>query len=208
MVIKGFLTLHRATLEGEWLRKAIKLGETMVEKFWDKESNVLYDTTGEQKDLFVRPRNLFDEALPSGSSAATSVLLTLARITDKHLFQQVAMQSLRSAAETMRQYPLGMSNWLCALDFYLSQPKEIVIVGQKGNNAIQELLRTVSAAWLPNTVVVGHDPAEPSPLSGLPLFGGKHMIDNQPTVYVCEGYTCQNPVTDAASLKAQLSSYS
>ncbi len=202
MVIEGLLALHQATLQARWLLKAIELGETMVAKFWDKD--MFYDSVAEQNDLLFRPRNIFDEAIPSGSSAATSALLKLARITSNEIFQQVAVQSLQSVAELMRRYPLGLSNWLCALDFYLSQPKEIVITGPAGNPDTLALLHTVCATWLLNKVVVGYNPFEQNLMSGLKLLEGRVMIDGKATVYICEGYTCKKPATDVASLKAQL----
>ncbi len=100
----------------------------MIEQFWDEATTALYDTGQEHQDLFVRPRSISDGALPSGSSAATLALLKLARLTDNEQFQQAAAQSLRSMQEPMSRYPLGFSNWLCALDFYLSTPKEIAII--------------------------------------------------------------------------------
>ena len=106
--------------------------------------------------------------------------------------------------ESMRQHPLGFSNWLCALDFYLSTPKVIAIIALRDNPMTLELLRTVCAIWLPNKVVAAYDPNDPTPISELKLFENRQMIDNQPTVYVCEHYTCQVPVTDSAALGAQL----
>jgi uncharacterized protein YyaL (SSP411 family) len=106
--------------------------------------------------------------------------------------------------ESMLQYPLSFSNWLCASDFYLSAPKEIAIIGPRDNPATLELLRTICTIWLPNKVVATYDPNDPNPVSDLKLLENRPMINNQPTVYVCEHYTCQAPVTDPASLCAQL----
>jgi uncharacterized protein YyaL (SSP411 family) len=203
MVIDGLLALHQATLQGRWLLKAIELGETMVARFWDKD--MLYDSDNEQNNLLFRPRNVFDEAIPSGSSAAANVLLKLAKITGEEKFRQVAIQSLQSVAELMHRAPLGLSNWLCVLDFYLSHPKEIVIVGYVQDAATVELLHTVCTMWLPNKVVVGYDQFKKDPVSRLKLFEGKGMINGKTTVYICENYACKKPATDASSLRAQLS---
>jgi len=106
--------------------------------------------------------------------------------------------------ESMRQHPLGFSNWLCGLDLYLSAPKEITIIGPRDHPETLELLHILCGTWLPNKVVAAYDPNDPAPVSGLKLFENRQMVDNQPTVYVCEHYTCQAPVTDPASLCAQL----
>jgi uncharacterized protein YyaL (SSP411 family) len=206
LVIDGLLAMHQATFSGEFLRQALRLGEIMAEQFWDKAKNTFYDTSDRHEDLFVRPRSVYDGALPSGSSAATLVLLKLAKLTDKEHFKQIAVKSLESMQESMRQHPLGFSNWLCALDFYLSTPKEIVIIGPRDDKATVELLQTLYSIWLPNKVVVAYDPADPSLVSELKLFEDRQMIGNKPTVYVCEQYTCQTPVTAPVSLRAQLRS--
>jgi uncharacterized protein YyaL (SSP411 family) len=154
--------------------------------------------------LFMRPRSITDTPLPSGNSAAALVLLKLARVTDNEKFQQVASQSLRSARDYLERYPLGFANWLCALDLYLSARGEIVIVGPMTNPATYDLLRAVYSAWLPDKVVAAYDPDDPNRLSELKLFEGRQMINNRPTAYVCDNYTCKLPVTDPSLLIDQL----
>lgn len=204
LVIDGFLTLHQATFSGEWLRQAINLAGVMIEQFWDETTSTFYDTGERHQDLFVRPRDTFDGTLPSGSSAATRALLKLATLTGKEPFQRIAVQALQSMQSLIYQNPLGFSNWLCALDFYLSTPKEIAIIGPRDNLKTSELLRTICTTWLPNKVVAAYDPSDLAPVSELKLLENRQMINNQPTVYVCQHYTCQVPATDPASLGAQL----
>jgi uncharacterized protein YyaL (SSP411 family) len=204
LVIEGFLGLHQATSRGDWLRQAIKLAETMTEAFWDEAAKTLYDADDTHENLFMRPRSITDSLLPSGSSAATLVLLKLSRLTGNEQFQKIASHSLRSMRDYLERYPLGFANWLCALDFYLSTPGEIVVVGPGNNPATSELLRTVYSAWLPDKVVAAYDPDDPTRLSELKLFEGRQMINDRPTAYVCENYTCKLPVTDLSLLTDQL----
>ncbi len=204
LVIEGLLSLHQATFSGEYLRQAFRLGKVMVEQFWDEAIHTFYDTSDRHEGLFVRPRGTYDGALPSGPSAATLVLIKLAKLTDDEQFEQIAMRSLELMQESMRQHPLGFSNWLCALDLYLSTPKEVAIIGPRDNPETSELLHILCSNWLPNKVVAAYDPNDPAPVSELKLFKDRQMVDNQPTVYICEHYTCQAPVTDPSALCAQL----
>jgi hypothetical protein len=204
LVIEGLLILHQVTFSGDWLRQAIRLAEAMIEQFWDETTKTLYDTSEMHKDLFVRPKSIYDTSLPSGSSAATSVLLRLAALTGNQRFQQIASQSLWSMPELLRRYPLGFANWLCALDFYLAAPKEIVIIGPRNSPATLELLGTLHATWMPNKVIAACDPSDPTRLSELSLINDKKMVNDRPTVYVCQGHTCKAPVTDPDSLVALL----
>ncbi|MBU2609238.1 MAG: thioredoxin domain-containing protein, partial [Chloroflexi bacterium] len=204
MVIDGFLSLHQATFTGEWLRQAMRLAEIMIEQFWDETQATFYDTGHHHQDLFLRPRSSFDGALPSGASAATLALLKLARLTDNERFQQVATQALSSMRELMPHSPLGFGNWLCALDLYLSTPKEVAIIGPRDNPAAAELLHTLCATFLPNKVVAAYDPTDPTAISDLALLSNRPMVNGMPTVYICQQYTCQAPVTDPTALTAQL----
>jgi uncharacterized protein YyaL (SSP411 family) len=204
MVIDGLLSLHQATLRGGWLHQAIELAKIMVEQFWDEATGIFYDTCGRHENLFIRPRSTFDGALPSGASMAIMVLLKLGWLTDNHGFKNIAAQALRSVRELISQHPLGFGNWLCALDFYLSEPRQIAIIGSTDNPVTSELLHTLCTTWLPNKVVAAYDPGDPTAVSELKLFENRGMINNQSTVYVCHRYSCQKPVTDPVSLAEQL----
>ena len=204
MVIEGFLALHQATTTGEWLRQAINLGDIMIEEFWDEATGTLYDTGRNYQDLPIRPRNTFDGALPSGGAAATLALLKLSRLTGNNRFAKVALDSLRSMQEFMTQQPMGFSAWLCALDFYLADPKDIAILGRVNDPATSELLHVLHNTWAPNKVVAAYTPSDPTAVSDLELLQNREMIGGRPTVYVCQRHTCQTPVTNAAELRTQL----
>jgi uncharacterized protein YyaL (SSP411 family) len=201
LVVSGLLHLHQVTLEGRWLRQAITLAHAMTEQFWDKSRHVFYDTGSQHQELFLRPRNNFDNALPSGASAATLALLKLALMTDNEEFRKIATRSLGTMQQPMRQSPFGFSNWLCALDFYLAHPKEIALIGPRGDLKTQELLRVIATTWLPNKVVAARDPHAPPEVK---LLEGRQMVNRQPTAYVCQRYTCHTPVTEPEELKRHL----
>jgi uncharacterized protein YyaL (SSP411 family) len=203
-VIEGLINLHRVSLGGRWLREAIRLADTMLKKFWDGGTGTLYDTSAEKTDLIVRPRSTSDGATPCGASMAALVLLKLSRLTDNARLEEIALKALRSVRELMPIHPLGFGNWLCALDFHLSAPREVAIVGASDSPATSELLQALCKMWLPDTVVAALDPTDPSPVTGLKLLENRGMIDNKPTVYVCQRYSCLKPVTEAAELEKQL----
>ncbi len=205
LAIDGLMNLHQATFSGEWLRWAIRLAEVMVELFWDESAGTFYDTGRRHQSLFIRPRSSYDNAVPSGSSAATLALLKIARITGRADMERNAAQALRSMRELITHHPLGFCKWLCALDFYLSPPQEIAIMGPVSNEDTHALVRVLYGTWLPNKVTVAFDPSDPAPLTGLALLEGKRMIDGCPTVYLCERFACRTPVTSPDALRDQLS---
>ena len=206
-LIDGLLVLHEATLDGRWLDESITLGEAMVDLFWEESEGRFYDTGRDHEELVLRPRDYTDNATPCGSSMAADVLLRLAVVTGDSEHQRRAVTSLRSVRELMSRFPTGAGHWLGALDFYLSTPKEIAIVGGAGDAGTDALLTEVSRRYLPNRVLVGSAGSGPAETrSGVPLLEDRDRVDGKPTAYVCENYACSLPVTEPAELAAQLSS--
>ncbi len=219
-VADGLLALYEATFELRWLAEARVLVDEMIELFWDESAGAFYDTGSDHEALVVRPRDVFDNAQPCGGSVASDVLLRLAVITGKNEYAVKGARPLRSLHYLMSRAPAGTAHWLAALDFYVSTPKEIVIIGPREEAATQRLLDTVFQRYLPNKVLVGapgggNPPNPPEiPLNPplqrgdggilMPLLEGRDMLDGKPTAYVCQHYVCQLPVTDAEALAKQL----
>ena len=206
-LIDGLLVLHEATLDGRWLDESITLGEAMVDLFWEESEGRFYDTGRDHEELVLRPRDYTDNATPCGSSMAADVLLRLAVITGDSEHHRRAVTSLRSVRELMSRFPTGAGHWLGALDFYLSTPKEIAIVGGAGDAETEALLSEVSRRYLPNRVLVGSvGDGTAETRSGVPLLEDRDRVDGKATAYVCENYACNFPVTEPAALAAQLAS--
>ena len=200
----GLISLHEATLEPRWIQEAVALADGMIALFWDDAVGGFYDTGNDHEQLVIRPRDVFDNAQPCGGSVATDVLLRLGVVTGNDDYSSKAATPLRALQQLLGRAPSATGHWLGALDFYVSLPREIVIVGPAGSESTQSLLREVNGRFMPNKVAVGmSDPASP-PLKDSPLLEQRVMQDGQPTAYVCENYACQLPVTDPAALAAQL----
>ena len=208
-VIDGLLALYEATFDLRWLEEAVTLADSMIELFWDEGIGGFYDTGSDHETLVVRPRDVFDNAQPCGGSVASDILLRLAVFTGKSDYSAKAAVPLRSLHQAMSQSPGGTGHWLSALDFYVSPPKEIAVIGPRDDPATQALLDTVFHRFLPNKVVMGVEPPL-SPTVGnsgsdIPLLAGRGMVGGLPSAYVCQNYACQLPVTDPAGLAEQLS---
>ena len=175
----------------------------MVDLFWDAPTNQFFDTGHDHEQLVVRPKDITDNAIPCGSSMAADVLLRLAVITGDGDMERRASTALRSVRQLMITFPTASGHWLGALDFYLSRPKEIVIVGDTDDADTQALLAEVHRNYSPNRVLLGLEDGETAD-RGLPLLADRRKIDGQATAYVCENYVCQLPVTDPQELARQL----
>jgi uncharacterized protein YyaL (SSP411 family) len=200
----GLLALHEATLEPRWLREAVVVAGGMVDLFWDDAVGGFYDTGHDHEELVIRPRDVFDNAQPCGGSVATDILLKIAVVTGNDDFAGKASTPLRALLPLLGRTPSATGHWLGALDFYVSLPKEVVIVGPSGHAETRAMLGTVGGRFLPNRVVVGVADPDAPPIDGSPLLEQRGMQDGQPTAYVCQHYVCQLPVTTAEALATQL----
>ena len=200
----GLLALHEATLEPRWLQEAVSVADGMISLFWDDTVAGFYDTGTDHETLVVRPRDVFDNAQPCGGSVAADVLLRLAVVTGNDDYSSKGATPLRAMQQLLGRAPAATGHWLGALDFYVSLPKEIVIVGPAEHPDTAAMLAAVGARYLPNRVVVGMNDAATPPVPDSPLLEQRGMQDGRPTAYVCEHYVCQLPVTDAAALAGQL----
>ncbi len=194
-VIDGLVSLYEATFDPRWLEEAIGLANVAVELFTDEQGTGFYYTSREDEPLIQRPKELYDGAVPSGSSVLAGAFLRLWKLTNEEQWASRACTVLEPTAAPMELHPQAFSNYLCALDFYLAPVREIAILGDPQDAATQTLLSEVSGRYLPNSVVAcGLDNSSP------PLLAGKSRVGGKPTAYVCRDNACEAPVTDPAAL--------
>ena len=201
----GLIAVYELTFDSRWLEEAQRVAEGMVALFWDEEDQVFYDTGKDHEALLVRPRDIFDNAAPCGSSVAADVLMRLALLTGNEEYRNLGAAALRSMGPMLSQYPNGMGRWLATLDFYLAEPKEIAIVGPMNSPDVKAMLEVVHRQYLPNRVLAATEQGDPAGSHSMPLLRHRTMVNGVPAAYVCRNYVCQLPVTDPADLAHQLS---
>ena len=194
-VADGLIELFQVSGEFEHLIEAQRLTDLMITEFWDADNGGFFFTSNDHEELVVRNKDFYDNATPSGNSVAADVLLKLAKLTGDAKYERFAITVLRLAASQIRRHPQGFGRALSALEFHLAETKEIVVVGETGN----ELERAILAKYRPDSVVLldnGNAPAE------IPLLTDRPKVDGKATLYVCRNFVCSRPVTDIAELDA------
>ena len=203
MVAAALLDVYEATFDRRWLDEARSLCDDMQRLFWDDTLEGFYDTGADAERLIVRPRNLFDNAVPCGTSVAIETLLRLSEFTGEAAYEARALQALRPLADLMSRHPSGFGRFLCALDFHLGPRVEIALIGADGDG-LAPLVAEVFERFLPNRVVAGMLRADARAAAGVPLLESRGAVDGRATAYVCRNYACELPVTDRAALARQL----
>jgi hypothetical protein len=200
-LILGLLDLYQTDFNNRWFVAVKALAEEMLVRFTDPAGG-FFDTPDGAEQLLVRPKDLQDNAVPSGNALAVEALLTIAALTGHTEWRKLAEKSLDLVTDLVTRYPTGFGRWLCAGDFDLAKEMQVAIVGDPADKRTMELAAEVRAIWRPDLIMVV-SPAPPPP--GAPdLFADRPMMDGQPTAYVCEGFACHQPVTRPEDLREQL----
>ena len=201
----GLIDLYEAGFKRQWLRAADQLVQRMIDDFWDDADGGFFYTSVRHRDVLVRYKPFDDAAVPSGNSTAAAVLLRLGRLLGNRDYLDKGERILRIAATMLRNQAPAHWDLLCALDRLLFPEVEIAIVGALDDRQTQTLLQTIHSRFLPNKVVALCEHQHDQPSIDIPLLRDKAMIDNRPTVYVCEQSGCKPPVARADMLDALLS---
>ncbi|MBL8055508.1 MAG: thioredoxin domain-containing protein, partial [Anaerolineales bacterium] len=203
-VAEGLLALYETTFTPRYFTAARELLDTALARFADPAGG-FFDTSDDHETLVVRPKDVQDNATPSGGAMAATVLLKLAAYTGEHAYRAAAERALAGVSAMLARYPTGFAQWLNALTFALGQPREIALLGELDDPEMQAMLAEVFGPYRPFQVVALQRPGEASPI---PLLAGRAAVAGRPTAAVCFNFACRLPVTTAAALRAQLAEQS
>ncbi len=191
-LLEALLALYEASFEPRWFEEALSLAETTIARFGDPDRGGFFTTSVDHEELVARRKEIGDHPIPSGNSSAAMGLLRLAALTGERRFEERAESVFRLFAGAAAQHPEAFAHLLRALDFHRSPTKEVALVGED----VTPLARVVRAEHRPHLVLA----AGPEGTELPPLLQGRTTVDERPAAYVCERFTCRQPVTDRASL--------
>ena len=200
-LILGLLELYQTDFRDRWFASAQELADEMIKLFEDP-SGGFFDTSQEAEQLLLRPKDLQDNATPSGNALASEALLKLAAFSENGKYRDLAEKSLSLITNHALRYPTSFGRWLSAADFALANVKQVAVTYGSEPAEADELLRAIQSEYRPNMVVAASSqpPAENAPS----LLIDRPLKNDEPTVYVCEGFVCRLPVTTISDLQGLL----
>ncbi len=198
----GLLALYQTTFEPRWFAWARELADLVLAHFSD-EGGGFYDTSDDHETLLHRPKDVQDNATPSGNSMAANVLLRLSLYTGESGYWDAAEPMVGALYEPMARYPSAFSHWLCAAAFILGEPQEVAIAGQPDAADAQAMLDVLGRRYRPNVVAAVGGEAD---AGVIPLLADRPRLDDRATAYVCRRFVCRLPVNQPHALAEQLDS--
>jgi len=202
----GLLALYEATGEVRWFLASQACASTIMKHFRDTEHGGFFDTSDFHETLVTRPKDLYDNAVPSGSSVACELILRLAAFTGDDTNATVARDLLARLAKPMATHPGAFGHLLCALDFAVAKPVQVAIIGTDDDPGATSLIREVHRVYCPNRIIgiARGDMDVVIAAEIVPLLAERIAIADRPTAYVCERFSCQLPTNDPRELAYQL----
>jgi uncharacterized protein YyaL (SSP411 family) len=205
LLASAMLTLFSRTGTLRWFLEAKRLVDDLIRLFADGERGGFFQTGADIDPLVIRPKELYDNAVPSGNSAAADVLQRMALLTGDRELESVGVSAIRLVRDVLGRAPTGFGHALSALDLYLGPSREVAIVGSIEAPATKALAdQVLTAGFLPNTVLAIGRPDDGEAGEAVALLRDRPQVDGLPTAYVCRRFACRLPVTTAEDLADQL----
>jgi uncharacterized protein YyaL (SSP411 family) len=193
----AFVDLYSLTFDPSWLEDARAITGMSVSLFLDVETDTWYDTASDHERLIVRPREVTDNATPSGTSLMVDLLLTMADLDDRNEWRELAERAVARVGDAIAQYPQALGHVAGVADTLVNGGVQVAIVG----NDAGPLLRRVGTQFIPGLVLAGGDSGDSRQPA---LLRDRSAIEGRATAYVCRGFTCDLPTVDPDVLQSQL----
>ena len=191
----GLVELYEATGEVRWLREAQRIADLALEHFWDEDGGGFFLSPDDGETLFVRAKDVYDGAIPSGNSVMALVLARLARMTGRVAYEERAWGVLEAFSGQLQRMASGHTQLLLALDFLRGPSSEVVVVSG-GDGPEAEVASRIFRPFLPRKVVL-HLHAGAKGLKELAPYAAELPAaeDAAATLFVCREFTCSAPTT-------------
>lgn len=198
--INALITLYETDGSEMWLQKAIEYSEFVVNHFHDEKSGAFFFTSKNAEKLIARHKEFQDSSVPSGNSMMAMALLRLAQFSDSTKLIEIARETANQAYDLILRAPSAAGQMLCATDRLIANQRQIVIAANKSDQAA--LLDLIYKKYEPNQTICFWPGSEPSTtVLAKSLVAHKSMIDQKPTVYVCENFACEAPLVGMEQIK-------
>ena len=201
-VALAFLDLYGLTFDTAWLQHSRAITDRTVELFHDTATDTWYDTAIDHEPLLVRPREVTDNATPSGSSLTADLLLTWSELDDRREWRALAQSMVARVSHAIAQYPQALGHLAGVAEALVHGSTQVAVVGDPEKDGHRELVARVAASFTPSLVLAG---GEPSAKGQPALMHDRVALGGRPTAYVCQGFSCDLPTSDPEELERQVS---
>jgi uncharacterized protein YyaL (SSP411 family) len=200
-MVRAYLSLFEATGTVHYLNKAERMTKAAIEFFWDREKKGFFFTPHDHEKLFFRVKEATDGAIPSGNAIFAHNFLKLYAITTKDHYRKMAVDLMKDLGTIVKHEPVAAVSWLAAYHFWWGGNQQLILVSPRED---REIFRQIQRRYLPNKVLVWLEPKRLP--ESLAVHAGKKMLNGLPTLYICQNFSCREPLSDPVRIHARLDS--
>ncbi len=188
----AYIELYETTFDLSYLEKAKTLSNQMIELFWDKENDGFFFYGEDNEELLIRPKDVYDGALPSGNSVATLQMLKLARLTGEFSLEDKVQKTFDAFGDDVIHYPMGHTYMLMAYITTQMKMKEVVVLGT--TDSVNKVIAHLQQEFHPQLTYLANE--EPTQFTDVADFAASYSkVNDQITYYICENFVCHRPLT-------------
>jgi len=206
----ALVTLYEATFDEFWIHAAGGLADVVLQHFEDKSGGGFFFTADDHEQLIARNKDLHDASVPSGNAMAATALIRLGKLSGRSEYLEAAGRTLTVALPVIERLPTASGQMLIALDMWLGPMRELVLIGGNDEAENQTLRALLQNGFRPYCALASR-PARPDSAGVIgesawleSLFAGRTAIGGQPTLYICQNFTCQAPITGLAQIESAI----
>jgi uncharacterized protein YyaL (SSP411 family) len=204
-LIHGLLNLYQATFNLSYAEETVALQDKMITDFWDADNGGFFSTAKESEALPVRPKELYDGAMPSANSVSLLNLLWLSRLTGDPRWDDTARKQLRAFAGSVKAQPTAFTYFLLGVDFALQPGQEVVITGDPDKADARQMLEALNLNFAPHKVALVKSDQNAERLAKFAGFtDGLQLAKGKATAHICKGFACKEPTSDVQAMVDRL----
>ncbi len=191
----GLLELYRADFDPAHISLAKELAEQILSRFVDEKGGGFFRTAEDAEELILRPKEIYDGAMPSGNSAAAVLFSSLWRLTAEIKWREATESQLGFICANLSRYPAGCAYAMCAVMDHVYPTRELVCAAP--TEEVPEMLKTITKKYAPELSVLLKTPGNADTLAkAAPFTMAYAPKDGKAAFYLCTGGVCQLPLTD------------
>lgn len=203
-MIYGLLEVYSACGKTEYLKHAIKLQEEQERLFRDDVNGGYYFTGSDAEELLLRPKEIYDGAMPSGNSITAYNLARLWKITGEQKWRQLAERQFASFKEVLQDYSSGYTAFLQAIQFYLGEGDELVLSGYLNSKTMKGMKDVIFEDFRPFSILAYNEGTLDQVIPRMKDYPNPDLAADKVTAYVCRNFACREPVEKPEELKILL----
>lgn len=197
--ISGLLDLYDASLNADYLTRAVSLAEQMTDEFSDEQNGGFFLYGKYSERLVLKPKEGYDGAMPSGNSAAARIFVRLFHLTGEVKWRTLAARQCSWIAGQAKKYPAGYSFGLLAIAEFLAPSVQLVCASASKDLPEDLLTYRKNHAGADVSVLFKHPGNEEALAEAAPFTEAYPLPKSGAVYYFCKDGTCSAPMDSLGS---------